>query len=251
MLNDPRVAPPPPTLDIHALRGLLASPHVPSHTKTQAAAEYMRSQGIKIGEPTEEQRKTQQRVDALVAQIQAEKQHAHAQNQAALLNERFAKGQQNTAINVGHMLGAGASMPMMPRPGQASFPSVGAMGFPPSGQPRLDETGPVADQAQKYGLDNMNPIAREKYEPIFKLLDIKIRFTNTLYGTSRQWLIAKQPTDQGARMIRMEWSSPSTDPGCALATWDAMVAELLDEVARRGDAKQRLPDSAGVASTGQ
>jgi hypothetical protein len=98
--------------------------------------------------------------------------------------------------------------------------------------PPLDEESPRADKAQELGLAAMNPIARHRFEGIINLMGIKVRFTNA--GQSReikQWILARMGKD--GRMIRQEWTAPSKDPGCSLLTWEAMIKEFLDEVARR------------------
>lgn len=88
------------------------------------------------------------------------------------------------------------------------------------------------EHAQDIALMSMNPIARHKYEALFRILEIKVRFANLVRGVDCSWILVKEVPD--ASPVRQEWTAPSKDPGCSLKTWDAMVAELLDEVARRG-----------------
>lgn len=94
----------------------------------------------------------------------------------------------------------------------------------------LDEESPRADDAQAQAIKHMNPIARHKFETLFKLLGIKVRMVNMSRGTGTEWILAKM-SSKG--MVRQEWSAPSQDPGCSFRTWDAMVSELLDEITRR------------------
>lgn len=123
----------------------------------------------------------------------------------------------------------------------------------PTGPTPIDATGDAARQAQDHGLMNMNQIARAKYAPLFDLLDIKLRFTHAgVSGMVKQWVIAK--FGKNGLVCRQEWTAPNHDPGCSLRTWDAMVAELLDEVARRDGVEiQRSdePDTAGAEVAGQ
>lgn len=109
------------------------------------------------------------------------------------------------------------------------------------------------EHAQDMALMSMNPIARHKYEELFKILEIKVRFVNMVRGTFCSWILAKEMPNAG--IVRQEWSAPSKDPGCSLRTWDAMVSELMDEVARRGgvDVKtdfDHRPESAGHEANG-
>lgn len=98
----------------------------------------------------------------------------------------------------------------------------------------LDEESERADAAQQEALKNMNPLARFKYEALFRVLEIKVRYVpmgrSSVAGS--QWILAKFVRDKGVP-VRQEWSAPSKDPGCSLKTWDAMMSELMDEVTRR------------------
>jgi hypothetical protein len=98
--------------------------------------------------------------------------------------------------------------------------------------PPLDEESPRADAAQDQGIAKMNPIARHRFEGIIKLMGIKVRYTTASMSRDvHQWILARMGKD--GRMIRQEWTAPSKDPGCSLRTWEAMIGEFLDEVARR------------------
>lgn len=98
--------------------------------------------------------------------------------------------------------------------------------------PPLDEESPRADEAQAHGLAMMNPIARHRFDGIIKLMGIKVRYTTASMSRDvHQWILARMGKD--GRMIRQEWTAPSQDPGCSLRTWEAMIGEFLDEVARR------------------
>lgn len=98
---------------------------------------------------------------------------------------------------------------------------------------------PTDEELLERSLRHMNPIAREKYAPIFKLLDIKMRYTgdtSPIGGREPGWVIQKQAGN--GKQFRMTWSSPVNDVGCALSTWDAMVGELLDQCKRADDGER-------------
>lgn len=85
---------------------------------------------------------------------------------------------------------------------------------------------PVTDEEfMREAFRYMNPIAREKYEPVFKLLGIRCRYSGASYN-GQGWSIHKNSVKGTA--LRQSWSAPLEDPGCSLAVWDAMVGELLD-----------------------
>ncbi len=84
------------------------------------------------------------------------------------------------------------------------------------------------EEAQKEGLSKMNPIAREKFAPVFKLLEIRVRYVNNIRSGDSHWVIQK--ATRSGLQYRQEWSAPAHDPGCSLAAWDAMVGELLDNI---------------------
>src|SRR5579859_3442787 len=76
-----------------------------------------------------------------------------------------------------------------------------------SGPPPLDEESPRADQAQAEALAMMNPIARIEFEPVLRILGIKVRFTTTAHSVgAKQWILARMGKD--GRMIRQEWTAP-------------------------------------------
>ena len=107
--------------------------------------------------------------------------------------------------------------------------------------------------SQDYALQKMTPVAREKYEPVFKLLGINVRMImdRKLEGPP-DWKLSAVVKGHHIRVI---WSATEHDPGCSLAVWDAMVAALLDEIAyherSRSHGAQPTSDSASAASTGQ
>jgi hypothetical protein len=94
---------------------------------------------------------------------------------------------------------------------------------------------PTDEEILQISLRKMNPIAREKYEPVFKLLGIKLRYTGHDFR-GPGWIIQKQAAN--GKQYRMTWSSPENDIGCALSTWDAMVGELLDQCKRADDGER-------------
>lgn len=94
---------------------------------------------------------------------------------------------------------------------------------------------PTDEELLERSLKHMNPIAREKYMPVFKLLDIKMRYTGDNIREPG-WVIQKQAAN--GKQFRMTWSSPVNDIGCALSTWDAMVGELLDQCKRADDGER-------------
>lgn len=116
--------------------------------------------------------------------------------------------------------------------------------------PALDEVSERADEAQKDALAAMNPLARFKFQELFKILEIKVRFTNMARaaGGGTAWILAKMGAD--GKMIRQEWSAPSKDPGCSLRTWEAMMGELMDEITRRKGIHVETDTDNSVAGTG-
>jgi hypothetical protein len=108
---------------------------------------------------------------------------------------------------------------------QANFPNAFIQQPPPM----------THEEVLQISLRKMNPIAREKYEPVFKLLGINLRYTGDTYREPG-WVIQKQAAN--GKQYRMTWSSPENDIGCALSTWDAMVGELLDQCKRADDGER-------------
>lgn len=88
---------------------------------------------------------------------------------------------------------------------------------------------PTENELHRTAVLQMNALARHKYEGLFKILEIKIVHLSKSFGGS-VWRMSKK-TSHG--IATQEWSAPSKDPACSLRMWDAMVAELMDEVTRR------------------
>lgn len=213
MLNDPRVAPPPaPSLaDIHALLRAKA----PSHVISEASVAYIR------------------------AKNEREKQHAQAQNEAALLAERFNKEfviQRAAAGSAGFMPQSDWKNIQMPNFGNQPF-----VGF-------FHDVPENPSVLQERALKQMNPIARDKYESLFEMLHIQVRYSvSPHWNSGNMWELRR--IEPGKAVVTMSWSAPDHDPGCGLATWDAMVSELLDEITRC--ANNQLPSATGPTITGQ
>lgn len=110
-------------------------------------------------------------------------------------------------------------------------------------QPRVPSTEELHEEAMKH----MNPIAREKYEPVFKLLGIKARWTGYTRTPNPCWVLQKSARD--GKQFRQEWSTPSDDPAGSLALWDAMVGYLLDNIKNYEDANTNHDNRA--AGSGQ
>lgn len=241
---DPRVAPAPPSalqkfLDEHAA-GFSAESLAPTERERMRYEEML----------TARRDKEIQRIHQLKAEAQQALQNMAGQNGLAQMMQRrdmiekaeMQAAMQQSALNYGMQEHSFvAKKPMVP-----NFPNMSIQR--PTEPTPLDATGDSARQAQDHGLMNMNQIARAKYAPLFDLLDIKLRFTHAgLSGMIKQWVIAKMGKD--GRMIRQEWTAPSRDTACSLRTWDAMVAELLDEVARRDGVEINTEHSADPAVT--
>lgn len=162
---------------------------------------------------------------------------------------------QNFQSVYGHGIAQGVYKPQFPMPNFGQQGNIAANPVPPAGPPPLDEESPRADAAQDSALKAMNPIARHRFEPVIKLMGIKVRFTNASYTQVKQWILARMGKD--GSMIRQEWTAPSKDPGCSLLTWQAMIGEFLDEVARRdgieiptGNDQHTSAESAGNEAAG-
>ena len=136
-------------------------------------------------------------------------------------SQTFQQLAQNAANQYGHGLLGGQGQAMNVA-AQQSYQN--AMMPPPR---------PISDEElMERALKKMNPIAREKYEPVFKLLNIKLRY-GAIGSLGPDWTIQKQAAN--GLQYRMTWSAPTDDVGCALSTWDSMVGELLDQCKRVDD----------------
>lgn len=222
---DPRVAPPPKTEIDELLHKMLGSGEVivPERDleKLKQILAYRRD---REREQVEELRRLQNEAMQL---------HQNVANQQSIA-QRMAQMQNN------HMADSLKYAMQSPRIARSR----------PDEPAPLDAVGEAARTAQQFGYDNMNQIARMKYEPVMELLDIKLRFTGVRAGSNiKQWIIAKM--GKNGTPIRQEWTAPSQDPGCSLRTWDAMMGELLDEVARRDGITVTNDNTADPASAGQ
>jgi hypothetical protein len=229
MVNDPRVAP-PPAPDLQTLRNILSQPDgITAAEKSMIAAQFMQASRAARDEKSIA---LQQQIDRTIAAMRRE-QHAQAQNLAAQ--------HQNDSVRVG-FTGMGLV------PSESVAPNVGRT---ISGQPFFGgfahiEDIPPPSVLQASALAKMNPIARDKFEPLFQMMNIQVRFEVSPHWTSASmWRLTR--VEPGKPVVSMSWSAPNTDPGCGLATWDAMVSELLDEITRAN----QLPSATGSSIAGQ
>lgn len=92
----------------------------------------------------------------------------------------------------------------------------------------------------KKSLAMMNPIAREKYRPIFELTGIRVLCDNLIPHAFTdhevQWALIGH-TIKGQK-VRMSFATTG-DPGGPLGVWDAMVAALLDQIAHENIATKQ------------
>ncbi|HXS14441.1 MAG TPA: hypothetical protein VN734_17210 [Acidobacteriaceae bacterium] len=211
--HDSRVSPPPPPMTAQSVQQLCASPDVPAHIKAQAVHDFMAKSLTDKGLDPGTFMIPKERLDELTQRMQAERA-MRARQLEDNLRMKIAEFHEH----VGRPL-------MAPPPSESgaanmSFPQQWGVGVIGGINRTMGlETPPTAEELQKTALSKMNPIARDKYEPIFKLLEIQIRFV------AGHWTLFKDTRTQS-------WQAPLGDPGCSLMTWDAMVSELLDEVAR-------------------
>ena len=239
MSHDPRTAPPPEFSEFEEIiHSIAQGTSRPAETERILRQHYVEQQ---INQRLREQSFEEHR-------LEVEKSMQQAQNLANQNNV----GISGTAVatnNSGPLLFGHVAAVPIPQFGQGFMPAGKEWQLADSDDINILQKGIEGDNAQMDALGHMNPIAREKFEPLFKLLDIKIRFSRMPWGKARKWVIAKVPP--GELPIRMEWTAPENDPGCALATWDAMVSELLDEVAHRARVETAIPNSAHPPIPGQ
>lgn len=117
---------------------------------------------------------------------------------------------------------------------QQCVPNASLQGIGQTPQMSADEFAARAATLEMFGQDEalraMNPIARERYEAVFKLLGIKLRRINHVQLGSG-WLLAQQL--RSGKQHRMEWTSTASDPAGSLRLWETVVSEFTDEVARQ------------------
>lgn len=184
-------------------------------------------------------------------------QHASIQNLAQQANMNQSQSGMNTALQSRSHNAPLYGQGMLAQQGNQQcfeanqlFPNAQIRGFDP--YRAMELVNSYDQQAQDLALTKMNPIARAKFEPIFKLLDIKIRCAAEMGGAV--WLIAKMA--KNGKMYRQSWGVDTTDPGGSLRVWDCMVSELMDTIARADGydantnsnpevARQQVPSGAG------
>lgn len=162
-------------------------------------------------------------------------QQANLQNQAAYQNQ----GVYNAAQGNWGSVMQGAAQQCMPNFGQQF--NIGQTP-PPVSHGVLFGTD---QQAQDHALMTMNPLARDRYEAVAKLLDIKIRCVNRLdMVATTEWVIQKQIKD--GRQVKFTWSVD--DPGGgSFQHWKHMFATLIDRCAELEG--NDVPDANNTADT--
>lgn len=226
MMNDPRVAPPPAPDPIALIRDVMRS-GMTEADRQRFAQQFMLAERAKRDEKALH---VQQQIDRALMDLQRE--HAEAQRQAADLNL--------------HSESVAASAGFMPPPDwkNMQIPNIGNQPF--VGFPHAGPENPSV--LQERALKQMNPIARDKFEPLFEMMNIQVRYAvSPHWNSSNMWELRR--IEPGKPVVTMSWSAPDHDPGCGLATWDAMVSELLDEITRC--ANNQLPSATGPTITGQ
>lgn len=187
---------------------------------------------------------TLQRLGSL-AGMQA--QQANLQNQA---------GMQNAYNNQQALQGMGVAQQCIPQYGSGllaggsavfkggpSFPSLGhqlGINQIPAHDHALNEI-----QAHDHAMTMMNPLARNRYEDVIKLLGIKIRCVNRAdLVCTTEWVLQKQIKD--GRQVKFTWSVD--DPGGgSFQHWKHMFDTLVDRCAELDG--NDVPDTNNTADT--
>lgn len=100
-------------------------------------------------------------------------------------------------------------------------------------------------QAHDHAMTMMNPLARDRYEAVIKLLNIKIRCVNRFdLDATTEWVLQKQIKD--GRQVKFTWSVD--DPGGgSFQHWKHMFSTLLDRCAELEG--NDVPDTNNTADT--
>lgn len=235
MMNDPRVAPPPAPDPMALIRDVMRS-GMSEADRQRFAQQFMLAERAKRDEKALH---VQQQIDRALMDLRRE--HMEAQrlaNEHALDAMKYGSGlhSESVAASAGFMPPTDWKNMQIPNIGNQPF-----VGF--------SHAGPENPSVlQERALKQMNPIARDKFEPLFEMMNIQVRYAvSPHWNSSNMWELRR--IEPGKPVVTMSWSAPDHDPGCGLATWDAMVSELLDEITRC--ANNQLPSAAGPTITGQ